>query len=315
MEQDKKVSIVMASYNYGKYLDWAIKSVFSQTYKNWELIVVDDGSTDNSVKVIKNWIEKNPKKIVLLAHLGNVNKGIIETYKLGIKNCSGEFIAFLESDDFWLSQSLELKIRAMKENSEAALVYSNVKPIGRKSETFRVKLALANLRQKRIKGDKLFCGFNNVFEQMIPTFSSVVIKKEFIKDSDFYGIPEKYRFYLDWWLWSHVSTRGKFFYLDKKLTFWRIHKDSYIRKNKKITRDCEAVEKEFTRVLAKKLALEALIEKNEFSDEFLDFLLFDNGRMIRIGEVRIKENHLNLLKFASFLSPLYIIRRILYYLF
>lgn len=312
MEQGKKISIVVASFNYGKYLDKAIESVFAQTHKNWELIIVDDGSTDNSVEVAQKWIQKNPKKAMLLTHSGNANKGIVETYKLGIENCSGEFVSFLESDDFWHIRSIELRLQALEENPEAALVYSDIKPIGRKKDTFYVK---TTLRQRKIKGDKLFCGFNNFFEQIVPTFSSVIVKRKFIKDSDFYGVPEKYKFYLDWWLWSHISTRGKFFYLDKKLTFWRMHGDSYIRRNEEIIKNCKAVEKEFIRVLEKKIILEALLSKDEFSDKFLDHLLFNDNRMVMAGEVKIKENYLNFLKIASFLSPFYIIRRIWYYLF
>lgn len=98
MQDSRLISIITASYNYENYIKETIESVLNQTYTNWELIIVDDGSKDNSVEVIKSYCEKD-SRIKLFQHEGGVNKGLAETIKLGISKAQGEWIAFLESDD------------------------------------------------------------------------------------------------------------------------------------------------------------------------------------------------------------------------
>src|SRR5574344_974638 len=100
------ISIIIASYNYEMYLKDTIQSVLNQTYQDWELIIVDDGSTDNSVEIIKEFCAKD-ERIKLLTHQDNVNKGLTKTLELGIQQAKGEWIAFLESDDMWTSDCLE----------------------------------------------------------------------------------------------------------------------------------------------------------------------------------------------------------------
>ena len=89
-----KISIVTASYNYQDYIKETIQSVLDQTYSDWELIIVDDCSTDNSVDVIKSFSDDRIKLFI-----NEKNLGLAETIKLGIENATGEWIAFLESDD------------------------------------------------------------------------------------------------------------------------------------------------------------------------------------------------------------------------
>ena len=85
-----KISVVTASYNYQNYIKEAIQSVLNQTYKDWELIVVDDCSTDNSVEVIKSFDDERIKLFV-----NEKNLGLQKTVKRGIENATGEWIVFL----------------------------------------------------------------------------------------------------------------------------------------------------------------------------------------------------------------------------
>jgi len=104
------VSIVTPSYNSSKYIKQTIQSVLSQTYENWELIVVDDCSTDNSVEIIKEFAVNN-SKIRLLEF--QINKGAAEARNAAISMAKGEFIAFLDSDDIWKPFKLEQQINFM----------------------------------------------------------------------------------------------------------------------------------------------------------------------------------------------------------
>ncbi|MBQ4646380.1 MAG: glycosyltransferase family 2 protein [Candidatus Gastranaerophilales bacterium] len=99
-------SIITASYNYEDYIKETIESVINQTYSNWEMIIIDDGSKDNSVEVIQEYCKKD-SRIKLLTHENHKNKGLIETIKLGIKNANNDWIVFLESDDTLASNYLE----------------------------------------------------------------------------------------------------------------------------------------------------------------------------------------------------------------
>lgn len=102
--KDLRVSIVIPIYNSDKYLDRCIKSVINQTYKNIEIILINDGSTDNSEEICKHYASKNNN--VIYIH-NNINRGTVVSRKEGIKKSSGDFIMFVDSDDYILPYSVE----------------------------------------------------------------------------------------------------------------------------------------------------------------------------------------------------------------
>lgn len=104
------VSVIMPSYNRENTIAESIKSVLAQTYSDFELIIVDDGSSDGTVKVINSFKDKRIKLIALKENLG-ANKA----RNIGIEHASGEYIAFLDSDDCWRRNKLEIQLRYMKE--------------------------------------------------------------------------------------------------------------------------------------------------------------------------------------------------------
>lgn len=107
------VSIIMPSYNTGKYIEETINSVLNQTYTNWELIIVDDCSSDNTDEVIKLFLKD--ERIVYLKNIKNSGAAI--SRNKAIKMANGEYIAFLDSDDVWNKNKLEKQIKFMEENN------------------------------------------------------------------------------------------------------------------------------------------------------------------------------------------------------
>jgi glycosyltransferase involved in cell wall biosynthesis len=107
--REPKVSVIIPTYNRKKLVVRAIKSVINQTYRNWELIIVDDGSTDNTKEAIKPFLEN--KKI---KYFYQKNKGVCAARNLGIQKAKGEYIALLDSDDEYLAGKLEKQILEMK---------------------------------------------------------------------------------------------------------------------------------------------------------------------------------------------------------
>ena len=114
------VSIVVPVYNAANYIEKTIEMVCEQTYKDWELILVDDASRDNSVQVIEDYIKKQGKRIRLIRK--KVNQGAAEARNTGIDNSSGRYIAFLDADDVWMPDKLEKQI-AFMERYDAAFSF------------------------------------------------------------------------------------------------------------------------------------------------------------------------------------------------
>jgi len=108
------ISIITPSYNSSRLISQTIDSVLSQTYKNWEMIIVDDCSKDDSVKVIQSFVKQDSRiKLIQLSE----NSGAAVARNAGIQAASGRFIAFLDSDDVWLPNKLEKQLAFMQQNN------------------------------------------------------------------------------------------------------------------------------------------------------------------------------------------------------
>jgi len=106
------VDVILPNFNKGEYLEEAIDSVLSQTYKNWKLYIIDDHSSDNSYKVLQKF--ENQENIFVKKLYKNMGPSFCRN--LGLRISNSQFIAFLDSDDFWTKNKLELQINFMKKN-------------------------------------------------------------------------------------------------------------------------------------------------------------------------------------------------------
>lgn len=121
MSPNPPVSVIIPSYNHAQYISQAIESVLAQTYDNLELIIVDDGSSDNSPAVIQNYAEKENVTIILNAD----NRGQSAVFNQALEIAKGEYIALLPSDDWYLPNKIEKQVQKFKESgSGVGLVYS-----------------------------------------------------------------------------------------------------------------------------------------------------------------------------------------------
>ena len=109
MKYNPLVSIIVTSYNYENYIKETLNSLIGQTYSNIEIIVVDDGSTDNSLHIIKSFVQKD-SRIKLFTHPNNQNMGLDKSVKLGVSKARGEWISFCESDDSLQKNYVERKL-------------------------------------------------------------------------------------------------------------------------------------------------------------------------------------------------------------
>jgi glycosyltransferase involved in cell wall biosynthesis len=99
--------------------------VFGQTYKNWELLLVDDGSTDDSTTIARSYAENHAEKVRYLEHEGHQNRGASAARNLGVHNARGEYIAFLDADDVYFPYKLEQQIPILASHTEAAMLYGS----------------------------------------------------------------------------------------------------------------------------------------------------------------------------------------------
>jgi glycosyltransferase involved in cell wall biosynthesis len=117
------VSIITIFLNAEAFLAEAIESVRAQTYTSWELLLVDDGSSDRSSEQARNYAADYPDKIRYLEHSGHVNRGMSASRNHGLANASGRFIAFLDADDTWRPHKLADQLRVLSDHPTAAMVY------------------------------------------------------------------------------------------------------------------------------------------------------------------------------------------------
>ncbi|MFB6226503.1 MAG: glycosyltransferase family 2 protein [Candidatus Paceibacteria bacterium] len=114
------VSAIIPTYNCAPWIQEAIESILNQTYKNIEIIIIDDGSTDNTKEVLEPYIKKNKIK-----YFYQENQGSAKARNKGVKKAQGEYIAFLDADDIWLPKKTEKQIKSIKKHPKIKLVISN----------------------------------------------------------------------------------------------------------------------------------------------------------------------------------------------
>jgi len=114
MKKEPLISIVLPSYNSKKYIAITIESILNQDYLNWELIITDDCSTDNTVEILNKYAKKDKR---ILVHKLNVNSGAAVARNNSLKHCSSMYIAFIDSDDIWDEQKLAIQMDFMLKNN------------------------------------------------------------------------------------------------------------------------------------------------------------------------------------------------------
>src|ERR1700730_7425044 len=121
------VSVITCFLNAERFLAEAIESVFAQTFEDWELLLIDDGSTDGSTAVAQRFARDFPDRIRFLEHLGRENRGLAASRNLGVTHAKAPLIAPLDSDDVWLPQKLERQMAILSEHPEITMVFG--KPV------------------------------------------------------------------------------------------------------------------------------------------------------------------------------------------
>lgn len=200
--QDPKVSVVIPTYNRAHLISRAIKSVLDQTYKDLEIIVVDDGSTDNTEKIINSFQDE---RIIYIQH--DKNKGASAARNTGIKASKGEYIAFQDSDDEWFPNKLEQQMKAFDNAPpKVGVVYSGFYRIEADKKIYipgdNVAQKEGNIHNELLKGN--FVGT-----------PAVLIKKKCFENTKYFD--ENIPALEDWELWIEISKYYYFKYINVPL--------------------------------------------------------------------------------------------------
>ena len=116
------VSVITPFLEEASHLDDCVRSVLAQTDRSWELLLVDDGSTDGSAGIAGRWASEDPERIRVLAHPGGVNRGRSESRNLGLSAARGEFVAFLDADDVFLPFKLERQVAVLRDHPQVGML-------------------------------------------------------------------------------------------------------------------------------------------------------------------------------------------------
>jgi glycosyltransferase involved in cell wall biosynthesis len=198
------VSVIITAYNYGRYLAGAVESVLAQTFAHFEVIVVDDGSTDDTAAEIRPYLGERRLRYYRTDHVGQA-----AAKNFGIRCSRAPLVAFLDADDLWLPHKLQRQLALLRANPAVGVVYTRrllIDPEGRQLEYRQPKL---------YRGAVL----NQIFHRNFVCFSSSLVRQAVFDEAGFFN--EDLDLAVDYDLWLRVAQRYRFDYVDEPLVKYR----------------------------------------------------------------------------------------------
>jgi teichuronic acid biosynthesis glycosyltransferase TuaG len=238
------ISVIMPVYNAGKFIDEAVESVVSQSYANWELLLIDDGSNDGSIDILREWSNKDGR-ISILQHPNGINKGVSSSRNMGLKYAKGEWVAFLDADDVWMPEKLQKQFEKIMEINDSKLyfLYSTARVIDENGNIIKSK---DERKEHNPKYDIIGAGkpglsvnsFRWVTKKGFeaPT-SSVIVKTDIIKHLG--GFEEDLNDTEDAIMWYRIIEIGNHYFIPAPLSYYRVHNNQWnarVHKKDKIFR-------------------------------------------------------------------------------
>jgi glycosyltransferase involved in cell wall biosynthesis len=214
------ISVITPTYNHQNYISECINSVQLQTYTNWEMIIVDDGSKDNTLSVANDFAKKDDRiRVYTQAHVGILR--LSETYNLALKYAQGDYIAILEGDDYWEPEKLSMQAKVLDNNPEIILCWGQAKSISSDQKI------IYNIYPDSKSKESAF--FNNdptgsilemlLYKDWIPALTILIRKDELLNVGGFHqseGMPT-----VDLPTLLQLSLIGKFGFIPSALGCWR----------------------------------------------------------------------------------------------
>lgn len=212
MNEDKKVSVILCFYNEEKYLAKSIDSVLTQTYSNFELILVNDGSTDHSEEIVKNY---HDNRIVYKTYEGN--KHLAYARNRGLELATGDYIAFFDGDDIMVSNKLEKQVSYLNEHKDIMIVSGGFSYMDSEGNVEKKIIEPRYLDDEHIRA---FFLFGNCIANGATMFRREVIDKYHLYLDESNSASE------DWRYWISVLPYGKFANMNECFYYYRVNHGS-----------------------------------------------------------------------------------------
>nr|WP_294943166.1 glycosyltransferase family 2 protein [uncultured Mucilaginibacter sp.] len=246
------VSVIMPAYNAQKYIAESMESVICQTYPIWELIIIDDGSTDDTAAIVKQYQTKDDR----IKYIYQKNAGQGRAKSTGIKISKGEYIAFLDADDLWLKEKLSKSLTAIK-SSDASLLFTNYGVFDKNVNDGEITVMQV--------GDATFEGRESIITflnyNQIPNLTVLTTREAIIGAGDFTDIVVAE----DYEMWLRMLKNGcTFMSISTCLSLYRVHNESITARDRFATFEIIQIIKNFGQqyqefaVEAKKIAVEKI---------------------------------------------------------
>lgn len=225
MNKQPAITVFMPVYNAEKYLKEAIDSILNQTFENFELLIIDDGSTDESVKIIETYTDQ---RIRLIHNDGN--KGLPYTRNRGLNLARGKYLAIMDADDVSVKNRLEIEYNIMEKRSNLAVISSGKELLsnaGKSTYGWKEKLYswIFYRKSSQIQMDLIF---HNVLVN-----SCSMIRMDFLKNNKIL-YNEKCFVMQDYEIWTQISAKqGQFQIVRKALVQYRSHQDNISNRSRK----------------------------------------------------------------------------------
>lgn len=209
-------SIITPSFNQGQFIEETIKSVFNQTFRDFEHIVVDGGSTDNTLKILKKYKAKYPDKFF---YISEKDKGQSDAINKGMRMAKGKVFAWLNSDDYYPVYTLEEVYKVFNKNKDVFWLSGDYVVVNEKGEKIH---SFVRYYKKflRLFPFSLIIYIANFINQ-----PSTFFKRDVFEQVGYLNIKLKYNMDYDYWL-RFYKKEFKNFYINKELSYFRIHSNS-----------------------------------------------------------------------------------------
>ncbi len=247
------ISVLMSVFNAENWVQKSIESVISQDYNNWEFIIVNDGSTDNTKKIIEDYLISDSR----IKIYNKENTGLTKSLNYGLERCSGKYIARLDADDICLPNRLSTQYNFMQQNPEVVLCGSY--HYEKNGYTNKYKLCKYPKSNEGLKNNLL--NVKNFFSH-----SSSMFLKNAVRE--FEGYSEKFKKTQDFDLWLKLSSMGKIACIDKPLVEILKHDNSISNSDRGFDQYSYGVVAASSYLIYK--------EKNIWLDKILDEKTWDN---------------------------------------
>jgi len=218
------VSVVVPLYNSQRYIATCIESVLNQSHADWELVIVDDGSTDSSADIAQDYARQDDR-IQVLFHEAHANKGVSVTRRKAIAHSRGDYIALLDADDAFEPSKLEVQLQNAATHPDCIVYHCGAHCIDTNGAiieglnwTSEFNTFADHARVYSFRNNADFLQRNNVLN------SSAMVRATSLKQLPF-GFEQLFQ-YEDWTLWALLSGQGPFFVQPERLVQYRVHDDS-----------------------------------------------------------------------------------------